>query len=109
MRCDFVKLDGAQCRCSAIRGLTKCLFHCEHDARKEIVERPLTKDEKIIILSREIRSAQKIKNRVQRSYEVRALMAMLNQLQDEPETENNLTLDPVEKVVKEWKKDSQIS
>ena len=107
MRCQSLKADGQKCRAFAINGQTTCLFHCPVEIRKAAIELPLSREEKICILSREIRSAQKIKNRGQRSAEIRFLMEMLNSLQGEGKNENNSTLDPIEKVVKEWKK-SQI-
>jgi len=100
-----VKLDGVQCRASAIRGQTKCLFHIEYDARKEALERPLSLDEKISILSREIRSAQKIKNRAQRSYEIRCLMVLLNQLQSGGNSQGeNAQESGFDRRLEQWKK-----
>jgi len=86
MRCEYIiPTTGERCKVSALRGQTLCLFHFPHDVRKEIVKTPMNLDEKISILSEEIRHAKKIKNNFQRSNEIRSLMHMLNFLQGNPD------------------------
>lgn len=89
-RCAFVRRDGSQCRSWAISGSDKCVFHVEKIVKKAIAERPLSDAEKIVILSREIRVAQRrIKDPEKRSSEVRNLMSLLIQLEGKKKLNDN--------------------
>jgi len=104
-RCQFIKKDGEQCGGWAISdGSGLCVFHCSKTSRKEIIERPLSREERIIIISRQIRSLKKSKtNALDKSREMRALLDMLAELEGEGKKENENGIDSVQEKINKWK------
>ena len=108
-RCQFIKKDGEQCGGWAISdGSGLCVFHCSKTSRKEIIERPLSREERIIIISRQIRSLKRSKcNQLDKSHELRSLMELLIEL--EGGEKKNKKVDSLEEKLSKWETKSQIS
>jgi hypothetical protein len=103
-RCQFIKKSGEQCQGWAVNGSDLCIFHVNKDLRKEVIERPLSREERIIIISRQIRSLKRSKtNALNKSREMRALLDMLAELEGEGKKENKNGIDSVQEKINKWK------
>lgn len=112
-RCAFIKKDGKPCLAWAIHGHERCVFHVEGDVRKTLRERPLSKEEQVAIISRQIKSVQKnVKNSLEKAMAIRSLVILLKELQEgkpPDDDENKSAKNGFEKHLEEWnKKKSQI-
>jgi len=91
----------------SIHGQERCIFHTEKDVRKEISERPLSRDQQILIISRQIKSLQKSKDSpLEKAREIRSLVLLLKELQEDksPYNENKPEKNEFEKHLEEWNK-----
>ena len=104
-RCQQIKKNGERCGSWAVSGPEGlCVFHCSKTSRKEIIERPLSREERIIIISRQIRSLKRSKtNALDKSREMRALLDMLAELEGEGKKENENGIDSVQEKINKWK------
>lgn len=105
-RCTFIKKDGSKCGAWAIRDRDKCIFHTEKDIKREISERPLSRDQQILIISRQLKALQRSSkdSPLEKAREIRSLVILLNELQEEkPPNNDNDKADPLKSKLEKWK------
>jgi hypothetical protein len=108
-RCNFTKKNGEACLAWAVNGHEKCVFHVEGDVRKALRERPLSKEEQVVIISRQIKSVQKnVKNSLEKAMAIRSLVLLLKELQEgKPPDDGNDKADPLKSKLDQWNKSRQ--
>lgn len=107
-RCNHVKKNGEACLAWAVHDHERCVFHVEGDVRKALRERPLSKEEQAVIISRQIKSVQKnVKNSLEKALAIRGLVLLLQELQEgksPDDDENKPEKNGFEKHLEEWNK-----
>ena len=108
-RCTFIKKDGSKCGAWAIRDRDKCIFHTEKDIKLEISERPLSRDQQILIISRQLKALQRSSkdSPLEKAREIRSLVMLLKELQggnSPDDNENKPAKIGFERHLEEWNK-----
>lgn len=104
-RCAFIKKDGSKCGAWAIHGRERCIFHTEKDIRREISERALSREQQILIISRQIKSLQRnVKGSLEKALAIRSLVLLLKELQEgKPPDDGDDKADPLKSKLEKWK------
>jgi len=105
-KCGVIRLkDGLPCRVGKVQGYDTCFFHLEPEIRKGFMGRILTREQRIVIINRQLKRLKGFKcNELEKSREIRSLMETLKNLEGGVEIKNDKE-NPVEDILKKWKKD----
>ena len=88
----------------AIHDHERCVFHVEGDVRKALREKPLSREEQVVIISRQIKSVQKnVKNSLEKALAIKGLVSLLRDLQGGNLPDDNGKADPLKSKLEKWK------
>jgi hypothetical protein len=104
-RCAFIKKDGKPCLAWAIHDHERCVFHVEGDVRKALREKPLSREEQILIISRQLKALQRSSkdSPLEKAREIRSLVMLLKELQEGKPPDDNGKADPLKSKLEKWK------
>lgn len=88
MRCTHIKANGKRCAAICLKGETKCLFHSKSEQgkegrRKQQERTPMTLEQHVLVLEKELRRVRKSKNEEFRSGETRRIIDLIYQIKGE--------------------------
>lgn len=108
-KCKKIKANGKQCQAHAFSdGSGLCLFHSSTDKAREARKiKPISKEQMIRVLQKELKKLDKVEDTVARSAEKRRVIQLICELQGESLSTGENNEDPLNKILNKWQKEKK--